>query len=301
MLEHGPMQARDLDLGDDWQRSTHGLFVPPSRPRRRYARPVAVDLFAGAGGFSCGIHQAGFHIAAAVESWTTAAWTYMINLADPHVRIHFEADDRQRQFEKEIDPKGRIAAALNGGDVPPNLLDGFAPAGSGWIAKDPEIAHRDGCEHFYVWDCSTITGERILDDLDLEPGELDLVVGGPPCQGFSISGKRNVADPRNNGVFEFARLICEIRPKSFCMENVPGILSMETADGEPVMDAFCRIIEEGDYAPFAATRRALEVSAGVGGAPRKSTRAEQEAARKAREVEEDEGSAQETLFAGEAA
>lgn len=58
-----------------------------------------------------------------------------------------------------------------------------------------------------------------LDDAD----EVDVVFGGPPCQGFSTIGKRLVEDTRNRLVFHFFRLIEELRPRYFCMENVPGM------------------------------------------------------------------------------
>lgn len=54
-------------------------------------------------------------------------------------------------------------------------------------------------------------------------GEIDLVAGGPPCQGFSLAGKKNKDDPLNDLVLEFARVIEEIKPKSFLIENVPGM------------------------------------------------------------------------------
>ena len=55
--------------------------------------------------------------------------------------------------------------------------------------------------------------------------ECDVVVGGPPCQGFSTIGKRLAKDPRNELVFEFIRMVDTIRPKVFLMENVRGLLS----------------------------------------------------------------------------
>jgi DNA (cytosine-5)-methyltransferase 1 len=55
--------------------------------------------------------------------------------------------------------------------------------------------------------------------------EIDLIAGGPPCQGFSHIGKRQIDDPRNALVFEYVRIIKEIRPKYFIFENVPGIAS----------------------------------------------------------------------------
>ena len=55
-------------------------------------------------------------------------------------------------------------------------------------------------------------------------GIVDVIVGGPSCQGFSIMGKQDVNDSRNQLVLQFVRLIEEIRPRAFCMENVPGFL-----------------------------------------------------------------------------
>ncbi len=56
-------------------------------------------------------------------------------------------------------------------------------------------------------------------------GEVDLIAGGPPCQGFSHIGKRQLDDPRNSLVFEYVRIIKDIQPKYFIFENVPGIAS----------------------------------------------------------------------------
>ncbi|MBE4590653.1 DNA cytosine methyltransferase [Vibrio navarrensis] len=55
--------------------------------------------------------------------------------------------------------------------------------------------------------------------------DIDLIAGGPPCQGFSQIGKRQLDDPRNSLVFEYVRIIREIKPKYFIFENVPGIAS----------------------------------------------------------------------------
>ncbi len=57
-------------------------------------------------------------------------------------------------------------------------------------------------------------------------GEVDIIVGGPPCQGFSIAGKRNPKDKRNLLYQEYLRFVRIIRPKYIVMENVSGILSM---------------------------------------------------------------------------
>jgi DNA (cytosine-5)-methyltransferase 1 len=54
---------------------------------------------------------------------------------------------------------------------------------------------------------------------------LDLIVGGPPCQGFSHIGKRQLDDPRNRLVFEYCRIVDHLKPKYFIFENVPGMAS----------------------------------------------------------------------------
>jgi DNA (cytosine-5)-methyltransferase 1 len=60
--------------------------------------------------------------------------------------------------------------------------------------------------------------------LGLKPGELDLLDGSPPCQGFSMAGRRDPSDARNGLFREFARLVEAFRPKVFVMENVPGLV-----------------------------------------------------------------------------
>ncbi|MBW4663764.1 MAG: DNA cytosine methyltransferase [Chroococcus sp. CMT-3BRIN-NPC107] len=56
-------------------------------------------------------------------------------------------------------------------------------------------------------------------------GQIDLVFGGPPCQGFSLMGKRLVDDDRNQLILEFCRLVIELNPRYFVMENVPGMVA----------------------------------------------------------------------------
>lgn len=72
-------------------------------------------------------------------------------------------------------------------------------------------------------DIREVTGKEILDFCKLKPGGLDLLDASPPCQGFSTAGKRKVTDPRNDLFKEFVRLIGELKPKVFVMENVSGM------------------------------------------------------------------------------
>ena len=73
-------------------------------------------------------------------------------------------------------------------------------------------------------DVSELSGEGLLKSAGLKKGQLDGLVGGPPCQGFSTMGRRDVDDSRNNLFNHFFRLVAETRPAFFLAENVPGIL-----------------------------------------------------------------------------
>lgn len=74
--------------------------------------------------------------------------------------------------------------------------------------------------------------------------EVHLVVGGPPCQGFSVAGKRNPDDPRNHLFHEFVRVVSQIQPWYVVMENVPGILTMQKGS---VKVAICEALESIGY------------------------------------------------------
>jgi DNA (cytosine-5)-methyltransferase 1 len=137
------------------------------------ARPVAVDLFAGAGGLSLGLEQAGFDVAAVVEYDPVHAAVHKFNFPNTSVLCADAVNVRPSTLRKAV-REGLTAHGRN--------LDG--------------------------WD-----------------GEIDLVAGGPPCQGFSLIGKRLLDDARNRLVFRFVRLVAALKPRYFVMENVPGMIA----------------------------------------------------------------------------
>ncbi|MEQ9551748.1 MAG: DNA cytosine methyltransferase [Coleofasciculus sp. G3-WIS-01] len=137
-------------------------------------RPVAIDLFAGVGGFSLGIEQAGLDVAIAVEKDPIHAAVYGFNFPQTHVLCADVSD-------------------LTGTHIQQALRD---------------------------W-CDRQRSPVLVSDRDRI--DIDLVFGGPPCQGFSVMGKRQVCDKRNLLVFEFCRLVKELQPRYFVMENVPGL------------------------------------------------------------------------------
>ncbi len=168
----------------------HTVAQTPTIQRAR-RRPLAIDLFAGAGGLSLGLEQAGFDVVAAVEYDAVHAAVHEFNF--PLTRVVC------RDVSK-IDSEDLRAAASEG-----RRLHG----------------------HIGSWN-----------------GEIDLIAGGPPCQGFSLMGKRLIDDPRNRLVFHFFRLVKEMRPRHFLMENVPG---MRIGGHNSILEELMREFEAEGY------------------------------------------------------
>jgi site-specific DNA-cytosine methylase len=263
--------TRAIGTGDGWDVTDSGIYLPDwadledlppgaiiENPARR---PIGIDLFAGAGGFSCGFKQAGWHVIAANEHDACAAHTYLCNLGSPRTRIVFCTPEDEQRWHRARERLERYHADPDRPSLQP---------GSGWIARQTGV---QPCEVFFFGDVRHLTGRRILAELGLHGDEIGCVFGGPPCQGFSRSGKRQADDPRNELVFEFMRLVCEIQPRSFVMENVPGMLDMVTRDGVPVIDALALMAQEGGMGTFEAIRRSLAQTAGAGAALRTMTAA----------------------------
>lgn len=77
----------------------------------------------------------------------------------------------------------------------------------------------------FVRDIYNVSKKSIEKDLGHELGKIDVVIGGPPCQGFSVQRRGDDSDLRNNLVLEYIRMIIDIKPRFFVMENVGGLLS----------------------------------------------------------------------------
>lgn len=139
----------------------------------------ALDLFAGAGGFSYGMESAGIDVVAAIEFDEKIAATYKVN--HPHT-LMINEDIR------------KVAAT-----------------------KD---------------DLKDFKSATIISDI-VQANSLDIIFGGPPCQGFSMAGRRIrrdktfFEDKRNLLFLEFLRMVEKLKPKLFVIENVPGILNFD--------------------------------------------------------------------------
>lgn len=107
---------------------------------------------------------------------------------------------------------------------------GFEQAGFD-VAAAVEVDPIHCATHLYnLPDCKVlcrsvalVTGAEIREAAGIGDRDIDAVFGGPPCQGFSMIGKRALDDPRNSLVHQFVRLVTELRPKYFVFENVPGL------------------------------------------------------------------------------
>jgi len=76
----------------------------------------------------------------------------------------------------------------------------------------------------YHGDIAQLSSEECMSLGNIQPRELDVLDGSPPCQGFSTAGHRQRNDPRNSLFQEYARLLQDLQPKAFVMENVTGLI-----------------------------------------------------------------------------
>ena len=130
---------------------------------------------------------------------------------------------------------------------------GFEAAGVDLVGhvEIAESANRIYAENFPK---SKLLGEDIceISDEDLQAwrrefGDIDIIVGGPPCQGFSLAGKRNPEDERNKLYKQYVRIVSVIRPKVFVMENVALMTSMKDESGELFIDKIEKSFSKQGY------------------------------------------------------
>jgi len=123
-----------------------------------------------------------------------------------------------------------------------------------------KMNHAKKVPHILKQDIKELSAETIFELTGLKKGELDLLAGCPPCQGFSSmrtkNGKVKVDDPRNDLVFQYMRLVRELLPKAVMMENVPGlakddrmkkVLSELKELGYHVDDETVQVVNLADY------------------------------------------------------
>lgn len=258
----------------DFAETSSGLFVPEYIIRKP-KRPIAFDFFAGAGGCSLGFIQAGYEVIGANEYATSPSLTYMVNLGNYPMQIHYiEGEKDKERLNRSVMGMWGIKGKdpyVDPQKLPDTLSqysrykkEGFHYndshfAGSGWISHHPDAA---SVKNFWFGDIRKLKGKDILNTLGLEQGDIDVVMGGPPCQGFSKSGKQKIDDPRNSLIYEYARMITELQPRTFIMEEVPDIMYFFDPDGVPVLDKFCLLLQEGGFGKWEMIKKSLLMQAG---------------------------------------
>lgn len=156
---------------------------------------------------------------------------------------------------------GGFAVGLRAAGLEPRVAFDWNPEAVATYAKnvDPNV---------FTWDASSLDASTLLETAGLEAGECDLMVGGPPCQGFSRQRRGADLDPRNDLVLEYLRLIAGVRPKCFVMENVAALGGRR---GASVLSAFLEgaashgyytdvgVVDAADYGTPQNRRRLLVV------------------------------------------
>lgn len=178
-------------------------FFDVKRTTRMTDKLTAIDLFAGAGGFSLAALQCGFNVLAAVEFDVAAANTY-----EQSIKKTFGSTNTK----------------------------------------------------VYNTDINRITDlQKFMKEVGVKPGELDLLLGGPPCQGFSTHRINNagVDDPRNQLLLKYYEFVHALQPKMFLIENVAGLLwkrhesylatLKKNAEENGYTIKFCDLLNARDY------------------------------------------------------
>jgi len=93
-------------------------------------------------------------------------------------------------------------------------------------------------------DLTTLSPKKFQKRYNTDNKKIHIIVGGPPCQGFSNAGKRDKTDPRNSLFMEFVKYVEYFYPKAFIIENVIGILSMKNQKNEKIIDIIMSNFED---------------------------------------------------------
>lgn len=164
-----------------------------------------IDIFAGCGGLSLGLYNAGLHGIFAIEKNQDAFNTLRTNLIDN--KNHFSWVD--------------------------------------WLNKSPH-------------DIDELL-EKNKDELISLRGTVDLVAGGPPCQGFSMAGQRKYDDSRNHLVYSYIKFINYIRPEFIFFENVRGI-TQKFRENDLSIKYSDKIVDELESLGYSVSSKIIDMS-----------------------------------------
>jgi DNA (cytosine-5)-methyltransferase 1 len=181
-----------------------------------------IELFAGCGGMSLGLESAGYDLFLANELSPMASETFAYNLLNETLEGN-ESPNKTLWIKSQF-PKEEIDKRLR-----ESPFD--APKGAFSDIEDDTILENK----LLVGDINellSIFQERPVLINTIRNSEIDLISGGPPCQSFSLAGKRERDNHKNTLPASFARIAGMIQPKTVLLENVKGITSPFTEDGK---------------------------------------------------------------------
>lgn len=187
--------------------------------------PKFLDLFAGAGGLSEGFIQAGYTPIAHVEMDVAACYTLKTRAAYHWLKANGNVELYDQYLRGEIEREDFYAK------IPEKILNSV---------MNYEISNQTIPEIF----------EKV--DFMLQGEKLDLIIGGPPCQAYSIAGRsrsetKMVGDKRNYLYKLYAEFLRKYQPKYFVFENVLGLLSAKDEDGTLHFDNMQKLFKEYGY------------------------------------------------------
>lgn len=183
--------------------------------------PTYIDLFAGAGGLSEGFIRAGYKPVAHVESDPAACFTLKTRLA-----YHYMKENHKMNIYSDY-LKGNINRKDLYSHVPGDLLSTV-------------INNTIGVDNKTIFnEISKLAGNE----------EIDLIIGGPPCQAYSLVGRARdkdgmQKDKRNYLYIQYNKFLKKFKPKIFIFENVPGLLSANKGQYNQKM---CKLFDKADY------------------------------------------------------
>lgn len=176
------------------------------------AKINVIDLFAGCGGLSDGFEQTQMYHTIAAVEWDKAPIECLRQRMKSKWKME-DADERIIRFDMQRTKE---------------LIEGWE--------NDPEYGESKGLDYY----------------VNKDGGIVDLIIGGPPCQAYSIAGRvrdeNGMKDDYRNYLFEsYLEIVKKYRPKAFVFENVPGILSARPGDGELVVNKIKKAFDQAGY------------------------------------------------------
>ncbi|RSN82360.1 DNA cytosine methyltransferase [Acinetobacter baumannii] len=182
-----------------------------------------LDLFAGAGGLSEGFIRAGFKPIAHVEADASACFTLKTRQAFHWLKNNNSIDKYSKYLKNEITRQELYDA------IPSNEIDSIIN----------EVIGPDTLKSIF---------KKV--DAQLGNSKLDIIIGGPPCQAYSLVGRSRsnmVNDPRNHLYVYYAEFLKKYKPKYFVFENVLGLLTATDSNSELYFDKMKALFVEIGY------------------------------------------------------